>query len=152
MSGTFLSLCIVSSRSTNAHARFHQLTRGEPEAHPDAKLGNHEGSRTVASLYDLIQANPEKHVNPIGEWNTSHIIAKNNHVEHWLNGRDCALIQLSIHIILIDKNASVPYIDTAPTNTPEKAPAAAIIAVETPIIQPCNLLLTASENKVIMVA
>jgi hypothetical protein len=54
--------------------------------HPDAKLGNHEGSRTVASLYDLIQANPEKHVNPIGEWNTSHIIAKNNHVEHWLNG------------------------------------------------------------------
>ncbi|MET2984759.1 3-keto-disaccharide hydrolase [Aureibaculum conchae] len=54
--------------------------------HPDAKLGNHEGSRTVASLYDLIQADPNKHVNLIGEWNNARIISKNNHVEHWLNG------------------------------------------------------------------
>ncbi|MEP3838600.1 MAG: DUF1080 domain-containing protein [Algibacter sp.] len=54
--------------------------------HPDAKLGNHEGSRTVGSLYDLIQADLNKHMNPIGEWNTAHIISKNNHVEHWLNG------------------------------------------------------------------
>ena len=54
--------------------------------HPDAKEGNHEGSRTVASLYDLIQANPQKPMNPPGEWNTAHIISKDNHVEHWLNG------------------------------------------------------------------
>ncbi|MDB2462680.1 DUF1080 domain-containing protein [Algibacter sp.] len=54
--------------------------------HPDAKLGNHEGSRTVGSLYDLIKADPHKHMNPIGEWNSAHIISKNNHVEHWLNG------------------------------------------------------------------
>lgn len=54
--------------------------------HPDAKLGNHDGSRTLASLYDLIKADEKKHVNPIGEWNTAHIISKNNHVEHWLNG------------------------------------------------------------------
>lgn len=54
--------------------------------HPDAKLGNHEGSRTVASLYDLIQADPNKPVNPVGEWNSAHIISKDNHVEHWLNG------------------------------------------------------------------
>ena len=53
---------------------------------PDAKLGNHEGSRTLASLYDLIQASPDKPVNPIGAWNTAHIISYNNHVEHWLNG------------------------------------------------------------------
>ena len=26
-------------------------------------------------------------VNPIGEWNYAHIISKNNHVEHWLNGK-----------------------------------------------------------------
>ena len=55
--------------------------------HPDAKLGNHEGSRTVASLYDLIQADTNKHVNPIGEWNHARIISKDNHVEHWLNGK-----------------------------------------------------------------
>ncbi|MDO7138623.1 3-keto-disaccharide hydrolase [Algibacter lectus] len=54
--------------------------------HPDAKLGNHDGSRTVSSLYDLIQANVNKPIHPIGEWNTAYIISKNNHVEHWLNG------------------------------------------------------------------
>ncbi len=54
--------------------------------HPDAKLGNHAGSRTVCSLYDLIQADITKPIKPIGEWNTAYIISKNNHVEHWLNG------------------------------------------------------------------
>ena len=54
--------------------------------HPDAKLGNHEGSRTVGSLYDLIQADTAKHMNPIGEWNHARILSENNHIEHWLNG------------------------------------------------------------------
>ncbi|WP_159020720.1 DUF1080 domain-containing protein [Algibacter sp. L3A6] len=53
--------------------------------HPDAKLGNHKGSRTVCSLYDLIKANPEKPIKPIGEWNSAYILSKNNHVEHWIN-------------------------------------------------------------------
>ncbi len=54
--------------------------------HPDAKLGNHKGSRTMASLYDLISADAGKPVNPVGSWNHAHIISKDNHVEHWLNG------------------------------------------------------------------
>ena len=58
----------------------------DDELHPDAKLGNHEGSRTVCSLYDLIKADPNKPINPIGEWNTAYIISKDHHVEHWLNG------------------------------------------------------------------
>ena len=58
----------------------------DDKRHPDAKLGNHEGSRTLASLYDLIKADTNKPVNPIGQWNTAHIISKGNHVEHWLNG------------------------------------------------------------------
>ena len=59
----------------------------DDERHPDAKLGNHEGSRTVGSLYDLIQADTAKVVYPIGQWNQARIVSKNNHVEHWLNGR-----------------------------------------------------------------
>jgi hypothetical protein len=58
----------------------------DDENHPDAKLGNHQGSRTMASLYDLIKADPNKPVNSIGQWNSAYIISKNNHVEHWLNG------------------------------------------------------------------
>ena len=54
--------------------------------HPDAKLGNHEGSRTLGSLYDLIQAKPEKPVHPIGEWNHVRILSENKQVQHWLNG------------------------------------------------------------------
>ncbi len=54
--------------------------------HPDAKLGNHDGSRTVSSLYDLIQADVNKPINPVGEWNTAYISSKDNHVEHLLNG------------------------------------------------------------------
>jgi hypothetical protein len=54
--------------------------------HPDAKLGNHEGSRTLASLYDLIQADQNKRVKPIGDWNQARILSQNKHVEHWLNG------------------------------------------------------------------
>lgn len=57
----------------------------DDENHPDAKLGNHEGSRTLASLYDLIAAK-NKRVNAIGEWNRAEIISDGRHVEHWLNG------------------------------------------------------------------
>ena len=55
--------------------------------HSDAILGSHKGSRTLASLYDLIQADPNKPVNSIGTWNHAKIISKDNHVEHWLNGK-----------------------------------------------------------------
>jgi len=53
--------------------------------HPDAKLGNHEGSRTLGSLYDLIKAENKRRTK-IGEWNNIRILSNNNHVEHWLNG------------------------------------------------------------------
>lgn len=58
----------------------------DDERHPDATLGSHPGSRTLASLYDLIQADPNKPGNPIGEWNTARIVSKDDQVEHWLNG------------------------------------------------------------------
>ena len=58
----------------------------DDERHPDAKLGNHEGSRTLASLYDLIMAKADKPAKPIGEWNHARIMSYGNMVAHWLNG------------------------------------------------------------------
>lgn len=54
--------------------------------HPDAKLGSHEGSRTLASVYDLIKANPAKPAGPIGSWNTAYIKSEKGKVEYYLNG------------------------------------------------------------------
>lgn len=53
--------------------------------HPDAKLGVN-GNRKTGSLYDLIPANPNKSYKGARVWNTARIVAKGNHVEHWLNG------------------------------------------------------------------
>ncbi len=58
----------------------------DDENHPDAKKGR-SGNRTMGSLYDLITAHADKQYNPAGQWNSAHIIAKGQHVEHWLNGR-----------------------------------------------------------------
>jgi hypothetical protein len=58
----------------------------DDQNHPDAKMGV-GGNRTVGSLYDLIPALSDKQVNPIGDWNNARIVAKNNHIEHWLNGK-----------------------------------------------------------------
>lgn len=58
----------------------------DDEKHPDAKKGNNGvGTRTLASLYDLIPAK-DKNVNPVGAWNHARIVVKGKHVEHWLNG------------------------------------------------------------------
>jgi len=41
--------------------------------------------RSAGSLYDLIVPR-NKHLKPVGEYNTAKLIVKGNHVEHWLNG------------------------------------------------------------------
>lgn len=59
----------------------------DDERHPDAKMGR-EGNRTLASLYDLIQAdkNPRFIKGP-GEWNKGRLVVyPDNRVEHYLNG------------------------------------------------------------------
>ncbi len=50
--------------------------------HADAKVST---ERQTASFYDVrsATARPTK---PVGEWNTSRVLVKGNHVEHWLNG------------------------------------------------------------------
>jgi len=59
--------------------------------HPDAKLGI-GGNRSLAALYDLmaptnlsVRTNPKPQMSD-GQWNRGMIIAKDNRIEHWLNG------------------------------------------------------------------
>ena len=54
-------------------------------AHPDSTKGR-DGNRRVAALYDLLPANAERVLKPLGQWNSGMIVAKGSHVEHWLNG------------------------------------------------------------------
>lgn len=50
--------------------------------HPDGRLPTHRAS----ALYDLITPNANKHLNPVGQWNSSKLVFNGNHGEHWLNG------------------------------------------------------------------
>jgi len=59
----------------------------DDRGHADAnQFTSFPGSRTLASLYDLIPAQ-NKRVNGVGSWNRAVLkVFPNNHVEHWLNG------------------------------------------------------------------
>ena len=49
--------------------------------------GVHKDKNLTAGIYALVQAADDKPYNPGGQWNTGRIIAKGNHLEHWLNGK-----------------------------------------------------------------
>jgi len=61
----------------------HEYQMIDDERHPDAKIGPH---RQTAAFYDVFQAH-DRPIKPAGEWNTSEVIVKGKHVEHWLNGK-----------------------------------------------------------------
>ena len=54
-------------------------------AHPDSTKGR-DGNRRLAALYDLLPADAESAMRPLGAWNRGKVVAKGAHVEHWLNG------------------------------------------------------------------
>ena len=47
------------------------------------KLG---ATHLTAAFYDVLPAAADKPIRPGGEWNTSRIVVRGTHVEHWLNG------------------------------------------------------------------
>lgn len=48
----------------------------------DNKIPSHR----AGALYDMIPPGDGKAVKPAGEWNSSRLIFRGNHAEHWLNG------------------------------------------------------------------
>jgi len=61
----------------------HEYQVIDDERHPDAKIGPH---RQTAAFYDVFAAH-DRPLKPAGEWNTSEVIVKGNHVTHILNGK-----------------------------------------------------------------
>ncbi|RYD33254.1 MAG: DUF1080 domain-containing protein, partial [Verrucomicrobiaceae bacterium] len=60
--------------------------------HPDGKIG---AKRQTASLYDILPPAADKKLSPPGEWNTSKIVVKGTHIEHWLNGAKVLEVDLA---------------------------------------------------------
>lgn len=52
--------------------------------HADGLKG---GSHSTGSIYDIFDAAKDKDLKPIGEWNTSRVVAKDGKIEHFLNGK-----------------------------------------------------------------
>jgi hypothetical protein len=54
----------------------------------DEKYGKRITLRqSSGALYGLFEPNPDKHLNPPGEFNSARIVIRGNKVEHWMNGR-----------------------------------------------------------------
>jgi hypothetical protein len=68
---------------TRKSALGHEYQMIDDDREPDAVKNG--GNHLTASFYDVLPPAPTK-VKPPGEINSSRIIVKGNHVEHWLNG------------------------------------------------------------------
>jgi hypothetical protein len=51
---------------------------------PDTEV---RGKGALAALYDIFPVQEKPVPKPRGKWNTVRIVARGNHVEHWLNGK-----------------------------------------------------------------
>jgi hypothetical protein len=52
----------------------------------DIKGADNKTRLTCAGAAYGLYPSPEGHLKPVGEWNSTRIIARGSHVEHWLNG------------------------------------------------------------------
>ena len=48
----------------------------------------------AGTFYSILPANEQKVLKPVGEWNTTRIVATGNRIEHWLNGQCILKIDL----------------------------------------------------------
>jgi 3-keto-disaccharide hydrolase len=51
----------------------------------DVKGADNKSRATCAGAAYALYPSPAGHLKPVGEWNTTRIVAKGAHVEHWLN-------------------------------------------------------------------
>ncbi len=52
----------------------------------DIKAEDNKTRLTCAGAVYAVYPSPPGHLKPVGEWNAARIVARGNHIEHWLNG------------------------------------------------------------------
>ena len=73
----------ISRRTANHAALGFEYQVLDDSLHEDNKIPSHR----AGALYDLIPPNDLKKLAPVGQWNSSRIVLRGNHGEHWLNGK-----------------------------------------------------------------
>ena len=59
----------------------------------DANYKDNKVTHRTGEIYELAAEQTPRIVKPAGEWNTGRIIANNNTIEHWLNGKKVCTIE-----------------------------------------------------------
>jgi pimeloyl-ACP methyl ester carboxylesterase len=85
---------LVTEQRPGAPGHEYQLI--DDQGHADAKNG---AKRMTASFYDVLPPVENKPLKPAGEWNSSRILLKGNHVEHWLNGAKVLEYELGSDVV-----------------------------------------------------
>jgi len=86
----------------------HEYQMLDDSLHEDNKVPSHR----AGALYDLIPPDARKVLRPVGEWNSSAIIFRGNHGEHWLNGAKVVEYELATprmdSLLALSKYRSIP--------------------------------------------
>ncbi len=76
-----IKYCVTEDRPSAPGYEYQML---DDKRHPDAE---HGAIRQTASFYCVLPPAADKAYHEAGEWNTSRLVIRGNHVEHWLNGK-----------------------------------------------------------------
>jgi hypothetical protein len=69
----------------------HEYQMIDDARHPDGRRGP---LYQTAAFYDVLPPAADKPLRPPGEWNSSRLLVRGNHVEHWLNGQKVLTYEL----------------------------------------------------------
>ncbi|MDF2431943.1 MAG: hypothetical protein JWP44_1574 [Mucilaginibacter sp.] len=84
-SGIFYNVQENSSHESGNGNSPNWLDNFEFQLLDDIGFNDHEPRRSAGSLYDLITPQ-NKHLKPVGEFNTARLLVDHGHVEQWING------------------------------------------------------------------
>ncbi len=84
-SGVFYNVQEASAHESNNGNSPNWLDNFEMQLLDDIDFNDKAPIRSAGSLYDLITP-VNKHLKPVGQYNTARLLVDHGHVEHWING------------------------------------------------------------------